>query len=242
MDLVWGDDEWPVVAIGLVMRRGIVCVRMAKLTIDHLELSAIHEAAHAVVKWRLVSDFDYHVADGGAGFHHIVIRSEAETASKPYIDAQGTAHHCSGIFEAPSFHTGVGSLRDRDPDFAVDAARRRMRHDVMVTFAGPLAEARVLGCPVESLFEHSKGGSADWQLIEQTVRRMNLPADQHDSLLATLRAKTEAYLDDPQVWQTIIALAKALLARSDGRLTGVDALSMLQAAWRDHKAAQLNEG
>lgn len=186
-----GAGEWPVVVIRPVPRRGIVRVRMATPAIDHLELSAIHEAAHAVVKWRLVSDFDYRVEDGGAGFHRIVVRSEVETASKPYIDAQGRAHHCSGIFEAPSFHTGLGALCESDPDFAIDAARRRMRHDIMVTFAGPLAEARVRGCPVEALFEHPKAGSTDRQLIEQTVRRMNLPADQHDSLLATLRAKTE---------------------------------------------------
>jgi hypothetical protein len=197
---------------------------------DTAEISAIHEAAHAVVKWRLASDL-YSAADDDAGFDLIAIRTDAETTSGPYIDTHGRAHHCSGISEMVCFYTAVGALDDAVPDFTAASARRKMEHDIMVMLAGALAEARFRGCAMEPLFERPEAGFQDWQRAIQTVLRMNLKAEDHAPLIATLRARTEAYLADPAVWRTITCLAKALLDQPQRRLTGRKALPIMQQAW-----------
>jgi len=198
--------------------------------IETLEISAFHEAAHGVVKWRLACDH-YNAADEPA-FDLIALRTEAETAAGPYIDAHGRAHHCSGISEMSCFYEGLDAIDDSFPHFVAREARRKMRHDIVVMLAGPLAEARVRGCDVEPLFEHPQAGYQDWQRALHTVIRMNMAPDEQAPLIATLRSQAEAYLSEPAVWRTITALAQALLARSDRRLTGRDALPILRDAWR----------
>ncbi len=199
------------------------------------EISAIHEAAHGVIKWRLACDV-YGAADD-AGFDLIAIRTNAETAAGPYIDAQGREHHCSGISEMACFYTAIGPLDDAVPDFATAAARRKMGHDIMVMLAGPLAEARVRSCAVEPLFERPHAGFQDWQRALQTIIRMNLKSEDHAPRIADLRARTEAYLSDPAVWRTITVLAQAVLAEPGRRLTGTKALPILQQAWRGSNPA-----
>lgn len=202
---------------------------------DTLEISAIHEAAHGVVKWRLACDLYGAISD--AGFDLIVLRTADELAAGPYIDAQGRAHHCSGISEMSCFYSAVGPLDDAVPDFAAISARRKMGHDIMVMLAGPLAEARVCGCAVELLFERPHAGYQDWQRALQTIMRLNLKAEEHAALIADLRAQTEAYLSDPAIWRTIGALAQALLAQPSRRLTGELALPIMQQAWVEpHRA------
>ncbi len=138
---------------------------------DILEISAIHEAAHGVIKWRLACDVYGAVND--AAFDVITLRTEAEFAIAPYIDAQGRAHHCSGVSEMSCFYTATGPLDDAVPDFAATPARRKMGHDIMVMLAGPLAEARARGCAVEPLFEPRQAGFQDWQRALQTILRMH---------------------------------------------------------------------
>lgn len=197
---------------------------------DTIEISALHEAAHCVLKWRLGCDF-YDETEN-SGFRLIAIRSETEIASGPYVDSRGRRHECSGISEMPCFYAGVDSLDDTVPDFVVTKARRKLRHDIMVMLAGPLAEARARHCAVEPLFERPQAGFQDWQRVLQTICRMNLPSEQHSTVVSELRAQTEEYLSDPKVWHTIVVLAQAVVVRSDRRLTGRDAFPILEDAWR----------
>jgi hypothetical protein len=203
---------------------------------ETLEISAIHEAAHCVLKWHLACD--HYGAVDEAGFDLIAIRTETETAVGPYIDRHGRAHSCSGISEMTCFFTGIGALDDAVPDFAAASARRKMGHDIVVMLGGPLAEARVRGCAVEPLFERPQAGFEDWQLVLQTIIRMNLAPEEQAPMIATLRSQAEAYLDNPVVWRTITALAKVVLARKNRRLTGRKALPILLKAWRGSSATR----
>jgi hypothetical protein len=135
----------------------------------------------------------------------------------------------------PCFYAGVGGLDDAVPDFAAASARRKMRHDIMVMLAGPLAEARVRNCAAEFLFERPQAGYQDHQRALKTILFMNLAPDQHVTVFAELRAQTEEYLSDPRVWHTIITLAWAVLERSDRRLTGQEAFPILEDAWGDER-------
>jgi len=197
---------------------------------DVLEISAIHEAAHAVVKWRLGCEC-YGVV-GDAGFDHIAIRTEAEMTAGLHRDTQGQARNCSGIFESNPFRKGVGPFSPGDPDWVVARERERMNHDIMVMLAGPIAEARVRSCAVETLFERPEGGFQDHQDATRTVEQMNLPAAEFQPRLADLQRRAMAYVEDPHIWSVIEALARALLTRSDRRLTGQDALPILECGWQ----------
>ena len=134
----------------------------------------------------------------------------------------------------PCFYAGLDALDDAVPDFVVTRARQKMRHDIMVMLAGPLAEARARNCAVEPLFERPQAGFQDWQRVLRTICHMNMPSDQHATVISELRVQTEEYLSEPRVWRTIVVLAQTLMARSDRRLTGQDAFPIMENAWYGH--------
>ena len=192
------------------------------------EISALHEAAHCVIKWRLTCDC--YQKDNSVGFDVIVVRTDAAIAAGPYIDSQGRQHNCTAISEMSAFQN-AGMLDDDVRDFAANSTRRKMGHDIIVALAGPVAEAKVRNCSADSLFDRPHAGFQDYQQAAKLILFMNLKPEDCLQTFNELRRQTEDWIADRQVWNTICALSGALLARGDWRLTGEQALPVMTEAW-----------
>jgi hypothetical protein len=198
-----------------------------------LRHTAIHEAAHAVAKWRLTVQSTGDETD--AGFHHLTLRPLAAVAEEPYVDAEGKHHNCHGITEMRRFDPGSGPVpNDVSPDykFATDARRERIRLDIQVVLAGGIAEAKYRDLPFDDLIRDGGTASGDWQEAIRLADWLNQTGCSHEELLAPLRRKASDLVCRPEVWSAIVALAQAVLARADFKIIGCDALPIMAAAYK----------
>lgn len=110
----------------------------------------------------------------------------------------------------------VGHLRDRKPtrrtiqaieDGSI-AAEHRMRHDIVILWAGPLAERRFRG-----RWDH-RGAAGDYGMIADRILAMGFSGSDKCSRAfgSYLRYWSENLVD--REWKVIEALAEALLERS----------------------------
>jgi hypothetical protein len=176
-----------------------------------LNIAAMHEAGHAVMKWRLSVEMNGDLDQ--VGFHLIAVRTADEISAGQYVGRQGTSHHCDGIIEMPCFDTGHGSLGNDLPDgfqFAANARRRRMEMDITVILAGPATEAQFRGCSFDSLVAPGGEGSRDWYDARKIAHLMNMTDRTVEDILARQLDHVREYVRRPAVWATIVALAKAL--------------------------------
>jgi hypothetical protein len=197
-----------------------------------LNIAAMHEAGHAVVKWRLTAEMNGD--PNQVGFHLIAVRTADEILAGQYIDRQGKSHHCDGITEMPRFDTGHGSVGNNlleGFEFAAEARRRRMKMDIMVILAGPATEAQFRGCSFDSLVAPGCEGSRDWYDASQIAANMNMTDHTIDDILAGLLDRVREYLLRPAVWAAIVAVAKALERSQPRQLSGDEALPVILAAW-----------
>jgi hypothetical protein len=196
--------------------------------LDEVFISAIHEAGHCVMKWRLVTEHDG--VDGNPGFNFIRVRTADEVKSGSYVDARGQRYSGWGISDMPRFDQDGRPLGDLE-DWLRPRSQARMEQDIMVAFAGPVCEARLSGCDVESLFEPGKAGCGDYKVV--AVALVNMGLELEGQRRHQLLRDTQDRVADPRFWRTVEALARRVLAEDDRRLTGDQALPLLRRAWNE---------
>jgi hypothetical protein len=181
-----------------------------KVATLHRRITAYHEAAHAVVAFRFGISID-EVALCRAGRVLGYVR----------------------ILDSPLI-SKMAKRKERSSELTWALVRRDTEQHVMISLAGVLAEAKLLGKPFRAHFHKSdlqKCQDLCLRLMQyrrrlNRTRAMVIPEENPDDMANRLRQRTRAILGHPPTWRAVTALAEDVEAWSV--LTGHDAADTVQ--------------
>lgn len=170
---------------------------------------AIHEAGHAVVCWYT-----------GTRFDAIAVRAAKEIEQGPHIDRRGRTCRVRGLVEVTARFT---------PEFGVTprfetVQRINAQIDILIAYAGPLAEARYRRSAAWMIF--LLGGDSDNEQAEARIQCFTYTEDEAEAMRLHLEKMTRAIFRESRIWEAVHRLATALQKRCF--LEWEEALSIIQ--------------
>ena len=176
------------------------------------EITAVHEASHGFVHIMLAREFGMNPA---VSLRRLVLRSDGSgivPTGRGFIDAeQYQTDEMRRVAQSGNVTASVNVL---------PSVIARVAEGV----AGSMGEARYTNRPFMSILTHGSGVE-DWKEMQRYLESFGIPeADRTRHIEQAVRC-AETLLKKPRAWEVVLALAAALLEKSE--LSGAEAAQIV---------------